>query len=216
MAVKLPNGSIVSLASAYASLIAVSAISNAAEAVATLAEDHGLAIGDFVEITSGWNGIDGRIARVKASAATSVTFEGIDTANANRYPAGGSAGSVRKIMSWTQLSQVLEISTSGGEQQYASYSFLEDSEARQLPSEKSAMSITVSLGDDPTKPWYAALSEADEDREQRALRIVLPNASCLLYNAFVSFHKTPSLTKNNVMAVSAAFALAAPVTRYAS
>ncbi len=61
MSVQLPNGSIVSIASTYGTLKTMSAISNAAEAVATLEASHDVVENDILEITSGWSKLSGRI-----------------------------------------------------------------------------------------------------------------------------------------------------------
>lgn len=62
----------------YAPPLAVTALSNAAEAIATVAGST-LVIGDIVLISSGWTALNGRVARVKAATATAITLEGINT-----------------------------------------------------------------------------------------------------------------------------------------
>ena len=52
MAVSLPNGIVLALATAYASSLTVTAASNASACVLTVTNT--LAIGDYVEFTSGW------------------------------------------------------------------------------------------------------------------------------------------------------------------
>lgn len=216
MSVKLPNGAVVSIASLYAAVKPISAISNAAAAVATLPDGHGVAVGDVVEITSGWSKLSGRIARVKAVALDDVTLEGVNTTNVAHFPAGAGVGSLRVISSWTQITQILEFTSAGGDQQFATYSFLEDDDERQIPTIKGASSFTLSLGDDQTLPWYDVISNADDDREPRAVRIQLPSGAAIFYNTYATLNKTPTLTKNSVMALKASFSLVAAVTRYAT
>ncbi|MFJ2989954.1 phage tail protein [Collimonas sp. NPDC087041] len=216
MSVKLPNGATVSIASAYAASKAISAITNAASAVATLPDGHGVVVGDIVEISSGWSKLSGRIARVKAVVIDDVTLEGINTSNLEHFPTGAGTGSLRVISSWTQITQILEFASAGGDQQFATYSFLEDDDERQIPTVKGASSFTLSLGDDQTLPWFDVISAADDDREPRAIRIQLPSKASILYNTYATLNKTPSLVKNSVMAVKASFSLVAAVTRYAT
>ncbi|AKJ28841.1 phage tail protein [Caldimonas brevitalea] len=214
MAVSLPNGATVSIASTYATLKNMTAITNAAQAVATLEASHGVAVSDILEVSSGWSKLNNRIVRASAVATNDVTFEGINTTSTSRYPAGSGTGSVRKITAWTQITQVLDSSTSGGEQQFTSYSFLEDDTERQIPTVKSAQSITFNVADDSTRPHYTVLVTADEDRIPRAIRVVLPTGAVLYYNAYVTFNKTPTLTKNEVMANQVTLSLVADPTRY--
>lgn len=216
MSFSLANGSIISIASGYGAAIVMSALSNAVEAVATLANGHGVAVGDILELTSGWSRTNARVVRVKAVNVNAVTLEGIDTSSAARYPAGGGIGSVRKITGWVQLSQIMEWGSQGGDQQYATIDFLEEDFQRQAPTTKTARSYNASMADDQSLPWYAALSAADEDRSQRSLRIQLANGAQLFSSVLVGFNKTPSLTKNEVMALAASFSLQGEVTRYAA
>src|SRR5574337_665473 len=86
MAVKLPNGTTFAIASGYGSPVTVTALSNASEAVATATNTF--ADGDFVEITSGWSRLNGKVARVSDASGTGFTLEGIDTSDTTVYPAG--------------------------------------------------------------------------------------------------------------------------------
>lgn len=215
MSVKLPNGSIISIASAYTASKNITIVTNAAEAVVTSVA-HGYSNGDVLEVTSGWSKLDGRLCRVKSVTADTFVLEGINTLDTERFPAGGGIGSVREISSFLQVTQVIEFGKSGGEQQFATYSFLEDDTERQIPTQKSAESFTLSLGDDQTLPWYAVLDAADQDRLPRGLKIALPSGALIFANAYATLNRTPSMTKNEIMALASTFSLVAPVTRYAA
>jgi Phage tail protein. len=213
MTVSVPNGALVSLAAGYGDPIAVSAISNAAIAVATAA-GHGLAQGDFVEVTSGWSRLTNKIVRVGAVTTGTFELEGYSTAKTDIYPAGGGIGSVRKVTSWTQIPQILSSSSSGGEQQFLEYQFLESDAQQRIPTFKSAAGLTFSVGDDPIQPGFQLASAANDDRLPRAARIQLPSGSKILYNAYVSLNKTPSLTVNELMACEMTLSLLAEPVRY--
>ncbi|MTI92149.1 MAG: phage tail protein [Pseudomonas stutzeri] len=215
MSVSLPNGAVVSIASAYAAPITVTAVSNANPAVAT-AEGHGLANGDIVEVTSGWSRLNSRVARVAGVTADTFQLEGINTTSTNLYPAGGGAGSVRKVSTWQQITQVLEFTTSGGEQQFVTYSFLEEDVEHQIPTVKSASSFAMTIGDDAELPWYSILSDANDDRIPRAVSVVLPSGSAIFYNGYVTLNKTPTLTKNELMGLQSTVSLTSEPMRYAA
>lgn len=215
MSVSLPNGSTVAIASGYGSPITVTALSNASDAVATAAA-HGLANGDFVEITSGWSRINNKVARVASSTTGTFALEDIDTTSVTIFPAGTGIGSVRKINGWTQITQILASNSTGGAQQFLTYQFLESDAETQIPTTKSAGGLELSIGDDPTLPGFIALVNANDDRLQRALRITTANAAKILYNAYVSINKTPSLTVNELMACQATMSFLAEPVRYAS
>lgn len=209
MAVTLPNGALLHIGSAYGSALTVSAITNANPAVAT-STAHGLANGDYVVFTSGWTRLNGRTFRVANITANTFDLEGIDTTSVTTYASGSGIGSVKKVTTWTQIQQALSITSSGGEQQFTDYQFLEADSAVRIPTFKSPVQLTLSVADDPTLPGYIAAKAANDDRSPRAFRISLPNSAKLAYNAFVSIASTPSLTVNEVMALEMTATLVNP------
>lgn len=216
MSVSLPNGALVYIASGYGAAKTMSALSNATEAVATLEASHGVIVGDFIEVTSGWSRLTNKIVRASAVATNDVTLDDIDTSSTSVYPAGSGTGTVREISGWTQLQQILSSSTSGGEQEFLEYQFLEADAKTRIPTTKAASGIEFSVADDPTLAGYQLASTANDDRLQRAIKVVLPSGSIILYNAYVSLNKTPSLTVNELMAVQVTLSLLAEPVRYAS
>lgn len=215
MAVSLPNGAIIALASGYGAALPVTALTNATAAVAT-STAHGLVNGDLIEVTSGWSRLNNRVLRVSASSANNFTLEGFNTLDTGVFPSGGGTGSVRRITGWTQLTQVLSSSSNGGEQQFLEFQFLEGDAQRRIPTFKSAAGLSLSVADDPLLPGYILASAANDDRLQRAVRITLPSAAVILYNAFISLNRTPTLTVNELMASELTLSLLGEPIRYAS
>jgi len=216
MAVRLPNGSLIHIASGYGASKTMSAISNAAEAVATLEASHGVIVGDILEITSGWSRLTDKIVRVSAVSTNDVTLDDIVTTSTTIYPAASGTGSVREISGWTQLTQILQSSSSGGEQQFLEYQLLEGDAQKRIPTFKNAAGLTLSVADDPTLAGYILASTANDDRLCRAVRITLPDGSLLFYNAYISLNKTPSMSVNELMAVEVTLSLLAEPVRYSS
>lgn len=215
MAVQLPNGSLVAIASGYGSPVTVTAISNAAAGVATAAA-HGLSDGDIIEVTSGWSRLTDKVLRVDNSTTGTFELEGINTTSTSVYAPGGGAGSVREITGWTQLAQILTSASQGGEQQFLTYQFLEADAEKRIPTFKSAAGITFSIAYDPDLPGYQLVQAANDDRQQRAVRITLADGSLLYYNAYISLGTIPSLDVNQLMAVEVTLSLLNEPVRYAS
>lgn len=216
MGLKLPNGARLYIASVYGTAKAVTAISNdnPAEASSTA---HGLTDGTYVQIASGWSELNERIARVDNADTGTFELEGIDTSDTVEYEAGLGVGSVKPISTWVEISQVLEQSWSGNEQQFWTGAFLSDkTRQRQLATERTAAVWTLTLGDDPSLPWNAALKAADASQETVALRLVLKGGSTLLYPMKVSFDDMPKPVRNNPLALTAACTLQASFMRYAT
>lgn len=215
MAARLPDGAIVSLATTYGTAKAVSGISNANPGVAT-ATAHGLTTGALVSVISGWQNLNNRIVRVAGSVTNTFNLEGIDTSSTTLYPAGSGAGSVQEITAFTQISQIMGFTTSGGDQQFANYSFLEQNFETQIPTNFSAQSISLDIADDPTLPGYIALKAASDARAVRALKIAMPDGSFILYQGYVSLNETPTVTKGQVMQVKATISLQSRPVRYSA
>ncbi len=216
MSVSLPNGSTVYIASGYGAAKTMSALTNANPGVATLEASHGVIVGDYIEVTSGWSRLTDKIVRASVVSTNDVSLEGQNTTSTTIYPAGTGTGTVREISGWTQMTQILESSSSGGEQQFLEYQFLEADAQKRIPTFKSASGITFSVADDPDLAGYILASTANDDRAQRAVKIVLADGSILLYNAYISLNKTPSLTVNQLMAVQVTLSLLNEPVRYAS
>jgi hypothetical protein len=217
MSFQLPNGSTLSIAGTYGATKAMSAVTNANPAVATLAASHGIIVGDIMEVTSGWSRLNGRLVRASAVATNDVSLEGINSSSTTAYPAAGGTGSIREITAWTQIQQILSVDTTGGEQQFTNFQFLESDSEIRLATIKSAGGMTLQIADDPSLAGYIALSDANDDRLPRGVRLILANGSVILYNMTVSLNKTPKLTTNQVMSVTATLSFVNPEpVRYAS
>lgn len=216
MSISLPNGALVAIASGYAAVKNMTAVSNANPGVATLEASHGITVGDVFEVTSGWSRLTNRIVRAATVSTNDVGLEGINTSLTSIYPALGGVGTIREVSGWTQLSQILNSSSSGGEQQFLEYHLLEADSSKRIPTTKSAAGLSFTVADDPTLAGYILASAANDDRLPRAVRITLPSGGVLFYNAYISLNKTPSLTVNEIMSVEVTLSLLAEPVRYAS
>lgn len=215
MGVKLPNGSTVSIASDYGVPIAVTAISNASPPIVS-AVDHGLVAGDIVEVTSGWSDLSGRAARVIVVTEDTFSLEGLDTTDTGRFIPGSGVGSVRQVNTFQQITQILETANSGGEQQFYTYSFLEDTgDDRQIPTTRSPSSMTLTVADDPALPQTQVLEQASLDKIPRVVQFKLASGALIYFGAYVSVTDMPTTTKNQAMANTVTLSKTGRATRYA-
>ena len=215
MTAQVPNGTIISLASGYGSALTTTIVTNANPAVVT-STAHGLSNGDYVELTSGWSRINNKIARVANKTTDTFELEGFNTTSTSVYPAGGGLGSVRKITGFTQLSQILTSSSNGGEQQFATFQYLEGDFQNRIPTIKNAAGLTFTVADDPTLAGYILASTANDDRLPRAVKALLASGAIILYNCYISLNRTPTLTVNEVMASEVTLSMLNEPVRYAS
>ena len=216
MAITLSTGAALSIASTYGTTVAMTAITNQSQAVATLAAGHSVVVGDWLEVTSGWGLLDKRVVRVKAVTTNDVTLEGVDTTDTAKYPAGTGTGSIRRITAWTALSQVKGISASGGDMQFANISAIDDVVAKQVPTIRNAVTMNIDVYDDPTLSWYAKVAAASDARSPYGLLMAFPNGSKLGANAYWSLQRVPSITANEALTSQISLSYASEPVRYAS
>lgn len=218
MSITLSTGVTLDVAKVYATALAFTAATNSSEVTLTTTGST-LAAGDYVEVNvSSWGLLDKRLARVKTgSTATSVILEGINTSDQNKYPgASTTSGTLRKVTTWSQITQVKGLSASGGEQQFADITSITDVVARQMPTIRGAVSMTVDVYDDPALAWYADVNTADEARIPYGLKLNFPNGSKLVANAYWSLMKIPTMSQNEALMTQITLSYAAEPVRYAS
>lgn len=216
MAITIATGTSVSIAKTYGSSVNMTAISNAAEAVATLGAGHSVVVGDYLEITSGWDLLDKRVVRVKTVATNDVTLEGVNTVSTSKFPAGTGVGTIRRITAWSQLSQLKDMSASGGDQQYADITSISDRTTKQVPTVRSAVNMNITVFDDPTLAWYADVTAASDASVPYGLLMAFPNGSKLAANAYWSLQKVPGIAKNEALTSQISMTYAADPIRYSA
>lgn len=213
MAFRLPNGSTFDFAETYSEDVTITAITNANPAVAS-ATAHGFEEGDIVVVTSGWVKLTGRAFKVGTVTADTFVILGVNTLNTQSYPSGVSAGTAKSVTKWVNIPQITEVASSGGEQQFYQFGFLEEDEDRQIPTTKSPSTLTLTVADDPSQPYVPVVEAADELKEERIQRLNLVNGDIILYNSIASITNTPSLTRNQIMVRTITLAQQGRVTRY--
>src|SRR5690606_19690292 len=146
----------------FSASVDVSAISNASPAVVTTKTAHTFVTGDVVVLNAGWSRLTGRSFRVGTASGTTFTLVGIDTTNVALYPVNTvQIGTVKKVATWVGIPEITAVATDGGDQQFATFQFLEDQSEREIPTVKAAMSLSLTVADDPTLAYVPVLEAAD-------------------------------------------------------
>lgn len=216
MSITLATGTQVAVASTYGTDFTISAISNANPAVATLSASHGVIVGDFIEISSGWDLLNKRVVRVSAVSTNDVTLEGINTSDTNNYPAGSGTGTGREITAWTSVTQIQSIASSGGELSFADITTITDKTAKQVPTVRSAQQLDLTFFDDPTLSWYSVAQTASDANAITAMRIIFPNSSRFLINGYLSLQKSPAINVNAPLTAQLTMSAVADPVRYST
>ena len=214
---QVPTGSTFYIASAFAAAKTVTVVTNAAEAVVT-AVAHGLSVGDFVEMTSGWGRLNLRAIRVK-TVPTVDTFvlEGIDTPSTVFFPPGTGIGSVRKVSTFTQVTTVMNPASSGGEPKNVNYKFIESDVEYTINDGFSATSYSLDLDADSIgTTGYTALKSLTDVQTNTILKIVTRSGSVMLVPCTVALNESVSFQDGQINKVKASFSGNNRATRYAS
>lgn len=179
MAYKFPEGTkwyFADYATNLATGIVVSSISNANPAVATTATNT-YAIGDELLLEGSWQSVSDSIYRATAVTSTSATLGGLNSTNSARFPSSSSAGTLKKINAWTEIPQVLDINTTGGDAKFATVSPMDREIDLQFPIGYNPMTYELTLGHDPTITAYQTMLNLSRTNAKVAFKGVAPDAS---------------------------------------
>lgn len=202
----LPNGSQIFVEKKRGdAAIEVTKISNEANPILTCKPSHGLVKGDYVIIaSSNWAKLINKVGRVKNVSASSneVTIEGFSTKDTNVY-SGAGAGKIYKISEWIEIPCVQDLSQEGGEQQFYTYQCLADDREQQIPTYKSAVSMTYTFAHEYDNPIYPVLRAADESGEVKVMLMYVPKAKEIrIWSGTLSFNEIPQTAVNEMETVS--------------
>ena len=199
MSYSLANGSTIQIEATSGPTFAITGATNANPTVVAAA-DADATVGDIIVIDSlGWTPLSGRGFRASAVSAAGFTLGGVDTTNTTDYPAGGAVGEGHIAATFVQIAQVTDVASSGGEQQFLTFGFLEERYDRQIPTTKSPASLTLTVADDPNLPFVAICEAADRDQIPRAIKINKPNGESMVFAAYVTITPVPALARNELI-----------------
>jgi hypothetical protein len=213
---QVPTGSTFFIASAFAANKTVTAVSNAAEAVVTAT--HDFLTGDIVEMTSGWGRLNKRSFRVKSvTGTTSFVLEGADTTSTNFYPPGTGVGTVRKVSAFTQITTVMNPSSSGGEPKTVTYKFIESDVEYNINDGFSATSYSLDMDADAIgSAGYTALKNLTDVQTDTILKIVTRSGSIVLIPCTAALNESVNFQDGQINRVSASFNGNGRLVRYAA
>ena len=195
------NGAVVSIATTYGASKAMSAITNATQAVATLEASHGIVANDLMEFTSGWQRLDGLIYRAESVSTNDITVDDLNSTSTTLYPAGSGTGSIREVTAWTTVGQILgdTFNSSGGEQQFLEYQYLDQDLQSRIPTSQTPVGIEFTTHDDITAAGQIAIQAAFDTASPAGLRIVLKDGKKFYGNAYWAIGQVPILEGNNIV-----------------
>ncbi|QVW27738.1 major tail protein [Hafnia phage Pocis76] len=215
----LPNGSQIfvqkELDNAATNLEVTDIANHATDVEITFKENvnEKLHAGDYLIITEcDWGRLVNRVVRIKSVPANQdnkkITVNGIDTSDVNAHPEGAIAGKVTRVKSWIEIPCVQDLTQDGGEQQYYTYQCLSDDQEKQIPTYKSAVSLTYTFAHEYDNAIYPILRKYDESGDVVALRMYIPKAKEMrCWSGVLAFNEIPQTAVNEMETVSLSVSL---------
>lgn len=216
MAYAFPEGSSFYFSEDFAAPKTITVMTNASPTVATSVA-HGFVDGDELVLSSGWEDASDSVFKADALAADTFSLLDLDTTSTQFYtPGGGANSTVRKILSWTEIPQVLTISSSGGDPKYTTISPLARRNAINIPTGFNATSVTLTLGHDPSLANYKTLLGISRRLAPVAFKMRLSGGFISYGYGHIGVSEQPSLNVGQANQVTATFSLLGRSMSYAS
>lgn len=210
----VPTGTIFSIATVFATAKTVSAISNLAEGVVSCTA-HGFSAGDIVEITSGWGRLNKRAFKVKAPTTDAFALDGANTVNTEFFPSGSSAGSVRKVSTWQQISKIMNPTTSGGDPKPITYKFLESDVEYTKNDGFSATQEGFEIdADEIGQAGYEALKTLTDVQTDTIMKKTMKSGSIILTPCTVALNENVQMADGQINKCKVSISANNRITRY--
>ena len=173
---------------------AISNITNASPPVVT-ATSHGYANNDEVLLRVDWEDFNYAIFRVSSVATNSYELTGYDSSDTDFYPAGSDTGNGYEITAWTEIGQVLGITSSGGDAKFEDLEPYDKRNGIRIPTGFSPASLDFTLGYDSALTAQVSMLTASRVLAKKAFKFVLPGPAYAYCYGTVSASALPTFDR---------------------
>jgi hypothetical protein len=201
-----PEGSKFQFSTTLASAKNVTVATNANPAVAT-AVAHGYTTDDEFLYTSGWEDATNSIYRANVLTVDTLGVKGLDTSNTSFFAAGSGLGTLQKISGWTDIPQVLGISTSGGDARFTTIQPLSSRNAINVPTGFNPTTINLTIGHDPNLAAIQTLLGISRTLSKVAFKMILSGGGVTYGYGYINVSESPNLSTGQANQVNASFTL---------
>lgn len=203
----------VSVQSAIASTVNLSAITKASPGVVTTGSAHGYSNGDYVLMTvAGMYQLNYRVFRISAASGSTFTLEGEDTTNYSTYV----SGTCQKITFGTSLATLTNINASGGDFSFIDTTTIHDSIKTQVPGLPNPSTYSFESFWDPSDAGLIALKSASDAQAQRATLFSFANSQKFVFNGYVGCSLSPTGSAQDLIKTNVVFTALGGPKSYAS
>jgi len=212
--VRTPAGTRIFIQSAISTEQNVTAITKANPGVVSY-DGTDPATGGYVALSNiqGMTELEDALCRVGTvdTTANTLQLEDQDTTNYGTF----TAGKLQVVTLGTEIQVATGFSITGGEQQFAEYTYLWDKVTRRFPTTKTGMNIDLPMIWDPQDAGSVALLAASDASRKTGFKIVFPDGLEMLFFGYLGSSGMPNAQDiNSVMETSATIVTASRV-RYA-
>lgn len=214
MAITTNSNLVISMESARATAVTLTAVSNAAPGVFT--GTHAYAAGDILLLElAGMTGLNNRVVEV-FSVSTTVSFQIKDVGGITALSTVGlgvfTSGTAKKLTLGTVLSQVGDFAFSGGDPKLVQYPTVTESVDANVVVGTNAASAAGIIPWDPADPTNVALKAAFDGGIAKAFRIKYPSTRTCSFLGSVGFAGLPGGSTQGITTTPLTIALVAPIT----
>jgi hypothetical protein len=206
MAYYFAEGSKFYFSTTFAAAKTVTAVTNASPAVATSVA-HGYSDNDEILFTSGWEDATSSVYRVDQLTADTFSVLGLNATDTNWYAAGTGTGDAKKISTWVEIPQLLNISSSGGDARFTNVELLGKRNSLAIPTGFNAQQLTLTLAHDPAQAAWTSMINIARTLTPVAIKAVMGGGSVGYGYGYMSVSEMPALARNSVNSVQASIAL---------
>lgn len=210
---RVPAGTRIYIQSAISAAQQVTAISKEAPPVITYAGADP-ANNDYAALVDmqGMTEFEDSLVKVANVNAAGNTFEALDQ-DSTAYGTFVS-GNLQLVTLATELLAATGFSISGGDQQFAEYTYLWDRITRKKPTTKSGLQIDLPMIWDPQDAGSKALLAAADASAKRGFKVLFPDGLEMLFFGFVGASGLPSAQDANSVMQTTVTISAASRVRY--
>ena len=204
----------VSMQSAIASAVAISAVTKADPGVAT-STAHGYADGDILYLGDmiGMYQLDQKAVRVDNKADNTFELEGVDTTAFDTYVTGNSY----KVTLGNSITSATTINASGGEFDFVDTTTIHANTKSQIPGLPSPISFQMDLIWDASDTAHAAMKTASDTQSRRVFKFQFgAGGKILLFAGYVGFSGLPGGQAQGLVTCKAVITMNGTPTYYAS
>lgn len=206
MAYYFAEGSKFYFSTTFAAAKTVTILSNANPALAT-ATAHGYSDDDEVLLTSGWEDATDTVYRVDEQSTDTFLVTGLNSSDTDWYASGTGTGTTEKLSSWTEIPQVLNITSSGGDARFTNVEPLAKRNSLAVPTGFNPSTITLTLGHDPSLAAYQTMLDISRTLTKVAFKVVISGGGTGYGYGYLSVSEMPQLARNQANQVQAAIGL---------